>query len=186
MKKPMSYIFWGAILFIAGFFSAWVYAKVTSVFSDGPLASIPYFEYVDVNPDLESAFRSTLLDFKKANKLTPLQMGELFRRSGFAGFRDSTFKKGARVEGLEYFTSTTGKVNRIWWSKNPSNAIDLGPRNLVTGVILNRNPPSVKAVAVFDESSSEDDIDFLIFTPAYIYQFTLDSVWGRRYKRQPE
>jgi len=185
-RKHMNYIFCAGVFFVLGFSSSWLYIRVKEILIASPFSEVPYYEFVAVSADLEKSFNKTITDFQKSEKISPVQMGELFRRSGFTGFRESSFKKASVIQGRGYSSSAWGEVNLVQIDKDQNESVDVSRRNQSTVVTIDSKNKSIKSVAILDGNSSIQDVDFLVFTPTEIYQFTFESAWGRKYSRSPQ
>ena len=184
-EKAYELYFFVGRFFVLGLLSSWIYFRAKETLLPGPFSEVPYYEFVPVSPDLEKAFNKTLINFQESEKISPIQMGELFRRSEFTGFRESSFKKASVIQGRGYSSSAWGEINLVQIDSGQNKSVEVSRINQTTVVTIDSKNHAVKSVAVLEGNASIQDVDFLVFTPTEIYQFTFDSAWGRKYSRTP-
>lgn len=169
----MKQVFWRIVFFVVGFLACMAFQHVLEWrrLNASPLASHA------VPPEIRDDFAATLHLFSKKRALTEQQLAWLVFQYGFSGFSTPAMAKGAVVVGRNYFSTSRGNDNIVTFG---SEAIRTGSRDANQLLVIDPGQQKVMASVGLPAAASIRDLEFLVFTPSDIRQFSMNTVFGVR------
>ena len=127
--------------------------------------------------EIRGDFAATLRSFSKKHALTEQQLAWLVFQHGFSGFSRPIMEKGAVVVGRNYFSTSRGNDNIVTFG---SETIRAGSRDANQLLVIDSSRQRILGSVALPTASSISDLEFLLFTPADIRQFSMSTVFGVR------
>lgn len=141
-----------------------------------------YVSSQEVPSAAERDFKKALDQVRTMYSLTDEQLAWLIFKNGFHGFFSPIFEKGSVILGDGYVSRSYGNENYI----------SLGHVEKITGqrsdsqfLLIDKKRQVVLGTVDLPNGENWRNIEFLVFTPREIHQFSISSVFGITFKREP-
>lgn len=130
----------------------------------------------------EQEMKNALDQVRTRHALTQEQLAWLIFKNGFHGFFAPFFKKGSVVLGGGYTSRSYGDNNYISFDSDDK---IIGQRSQSQLLLIDKKRQDIVGTVNLPASGNLENIEFLIFTPDEIRQFSMGSVFGIKFKREP-
>ncbi|MFP5407657.1 MAG: hypothetical protein ACLGGY_00015 [Gammaproteobacteria bacterium] len=114
--------------------------------------------------------------------LTDEQLAWLIFKNGFHGFFSPIFQKGSVIVGEGYVSRSYGNENYISFGHVEKIT---GRRSDSQFLLIDKKRQVIVGTVDFPDGENLKNIEFLVFTPHEIQQFSMSSVFGITFDREP-